>query len=344
MKFLSAFGRYFSISFVLTVIVLAIVWWTLGFSAFLTALMLVIIELTFSFDNSIVNAKILTTMSPFWQRMFTTVGIVIAVFGMRIVFPIVLVMVVSGLDSRHAVDLALNHPYEYSRVLLSAHTIIFSFGGMFLAMLGLTYFFDRERKIHWIDWLETRLQRIATWWMPTVIAAIVLAVIAYFAPHNEGGRVLIFGTAGIVLFLVMHGIVLLLESRQPKNTSKSKTIVKTGLAGFASFMYLEVLDASFSFDGVIGALALTQNIVLIAAGLGVGALWIRSMTLFMVRKGTLHTYRYLEHGAHYTILLLASVMLAGLYVELPEAVPALGGLMVIVASIIASVQQNRRDA
>jgi hypothetical protein len=117
------------------------------------------------------------------------------------------------------------------------------------------------------------------------------------------------------------------------------------MAAFASFMYLQVLDASFSFDGVIGAFAITSSVLLIMAGLGAGALWVRSLTVYLVRTGTLAKYRYLEHGAHWAILALGVVMLAKLYhIELPEWMTGSLGLVFIVLAVVSSVVEKRRES
>jgi hypothetical protein len=103
-------------------------------------------------------------------------------------------------------------------------------------------------------------------------------------------------------------------------------------------MYLEVLDATFSFDGVLGAFAITSDVIIIAVGLGVGAFWVRSLTVYMVRRGTLGNYKYIEHGAHYTIGILASILFLSLFISVPEVITGLAGIGVIIASIIASRQ------
>jgi hypothetical protein len=119
---------------------------------------------------------------------------------------------------------------------------------------------------------------------------------------------------------------------------KFGTGVRVGLAGFMSFLYLEVLDASFSFDGVLGAFAVTKDVVLIAIGLGIGALWVRSLTIFMVRRGTLDSYKYIEHGAHYTIAILASIFILSIFINVPEVIVGLVGIGVIGSSVVASRQ------
>jgi len=115
-------------------------------------------------------------------------------------------------------------------------------------------------------------------------------------------------------------------------------------AGLATFLYLEVLDASFSFDGVIGAFAISRNVLVIAAGLGIGALFVRSLTIHLVRQGTLAQYRFLEHGAHWAIGALAICLLVELDHPLPEAVTGLLGLGFILAAYASSVMANRQDA
>ena len=113
--------------------------------------------------------------------------------------------------------------------------------------------------------------------------------------------------------------------------------------GLGAFLYLEVLDASFSFDGVIGAFALTQNLFVIAIGLGIGAMYVRSMTIMLVERGTLAEYRYLEHGAFYAIVALAVIMFIQPLVHIPEVVTGLGGATLIGISLLSSIRWNRKN-
>jgi len=320
--------RIFGISGVLTLGVLGLIAWKLGPHATLLALMLCIIEVTFSFDNAIINARILRHMSQFWQQMFSTVGILVAVFGMRLVFPIAIVAVTAQLDWKTVIDLALNHPQEYSRELAESHSIIASFGGSFLLMLGLHFFLDRHKTLHWLPF-EKQLSRFGSWWLPVMIALVATLILAVLPGHEDSTTTAIAGVAGLLTYLAIHG----LSEVFGHNKALTSTTVKTGVAAFVSFLYLEILDASFSFDGVIGAFAITSDVIIIAAGLGIGALWVRSLTVFMVRRKVLEQYRYLEHGAHYTILILAIILLASMFIHLPEAIPGLIGISVIGASL-----------
>lgn len=331
--------RIFSISGVITLATFAIVWAFLGPQAALLTALLCIIEITFSFDNAIINARILRTMSPLWQQLFLTVGVVIAVFGMRLVFPIVIVAISSSLPWNTVVDLALNQPERYAMALESAQPLIASFGGAFLLMLGLHYFFDDKKTTHWLP-LERIVSSKAAWWIPMIVTAVIVALVAFLPGHGQHTSVLAAGVVGIVLYLCVHGLSTALEHR----SEFSHGAHKTGIAAFVAFVYLQILDASFSLDGVIGAFAITSDVIIIAAGLGVGAFWVRSMTVYMVRKDTLGKYQYLEHGAHYTILMLAAVMFLSLFVHLPEFVPGLLGITVISLSIYSSIKERRMEA
>src|SRR3546814_5081938 len=105
--------------------------------------------------------------------------------------------------------------------------------------------------------------------------------------------------------------------------SSDLTTGQVAKAGFGAFLYLEILDVSFSFDGVIGAFALSNNLFIIAIGLCIGAMFVRSMMIFLVRQGTLSEYRYLEHGAFYAIIALAALMYINTFPQIPEIVNGL---------------------
>jgi hypothetical protein len=331
--------RIFFISGAISIASLVAVVYFLGWKAAFLTLVLMLVELTFSFDNAIINAKVLAKMSDFWQQMFMTVGILIAVVGMRLVFPIVLVMLTTGLGAGSVLDLALNKPELYSAELDKAHPLIAAFGGMFLLMLCLNFFFSAA-KVNWIDVIERPLQKLGAWWIYSGICVAVLLLITFLPWNHHPKDTLVAGVIGIVTYLAINKLADMFGQTQETKKSVAKQV---GLAGFMSFLYLQVLDASFSFDGVIGAFAVTSDVILIAIGLGIGALWVRSLTLFMVRRRVLHAYRYLEHGAHYTIGVLALVFLTGLFVDIPEAIAGIAGLVIVGASISSSVAVSRQQ-
>ncbi len=331
--------RYFTFSGLITVAAIIIAWVALGPGAAVTTAVLIAIEIAFSFDNAIVNAKILARLSHFWQQMFLTVGMIIAIVGMRFVFPILIVMVTAGLSWGQVIDEALHNPGAYGDHLADAHTAIAAFGGSFLLMLSLYFFFDGDRQETWIDRLERPLQRIGGHvLLPPLLTGLVIVAMSLFAGH-ESSTVLEAGLAGVGLYLILKLLIDGLGKLEPRANK-----IYTGWAAFLAFLYLQLLDANFSFDGVLGAFAITDKVLLIALGLGVGAFWVRSLTVVMVRHGILDSYRYLEHGAHYAILVLAAALLASIFLEVPDAVTGITGLGVIFSSFIASRQALRARA
>ncbi len=307
---------------------------------------LVVLEVTLSFDNAVVNSKVLATMSRFWQMIFLTVGIFVAVFVVRFLLPVVIVQVASGLGFMEVVQLALNDAHRYGEVLHTAAPMIDAFGGAFLLMVALSYFLDSRKEIHWLKGIEPWLARMGQLDNMRVSLMLVLAAVLYFTVGEKYQEVvLVSSVLGIVLHLALGLLESAFASHQSGSTGKKVSSIraKTGMAALASFAYLEVLDASFSFDGVIGAFAITSSVLLIIAGLGAGAIWVRSLTVYLLRTGTLTKYRYLEHGAHWAILALGAVMMIKLYgVELPEWFVGGLGLIFVTTAVVSSILEKRR--
>lgn len=341
--------RYYKFSIVFTLVCLALgVWygWAQSGSLAATASMLWIIfvlsilEVSLSFDNAVVNAAVLKDMDEVWQRRFLTWGMLIAVFGMRIVFPLAIVAIAAGLGPMDAVNLSLNSPEEYERIVSSAHVGIAGFGGAFLAMVGLSFFFDGEKDVHWIVWIEERLSIVSNI-KAAEIALLLLVIygISTLLPEAEALTFMISGTLGLVTFIAVEAISTILEMRE-EALKLQGAVVRSGLGGF---LYLNILDASFSFDGVIGAFALSNNMVIIALGLSIGAMFVRSMTIHLVKQGTLAEYRYLEHGAFWAIIALGGIMLFSAVMHIPETVTGLIGAVLIGLSLWWSIRHNRRN-
>lgn len=342
-----AFFDYFKWAFVVTALGLALGaglgWYTTGTAGgmatfFLICAVLAVLEISLSFDNAIVNANKLKEMTPLWQHRFLTWGIVIAVFGMRIVFPLAIVAIAARIGPIDALVLAATRPDEYARIMLGAHLQIAAFGGTFLLMVGLTYFFDHDKEVHWIDLPERFMARSATI-KGIEIAVVLVLMLAFSSLLDEKDSVTFVYSAiyGLLTFLGVEVLGAVLDASQ-------ETLAQAAKGGLGAFLYLEVLDASFSFDGVIGAFALTQNLFVIAIGLGIGAMYVRSMTIMLVEKGTLTEYRYLEHGAFYAIVILSVIMYAQTLMHIPEVLTGLGGAALIGISWWSSILHNRRDA
>lgn len=303
---------------------------------FVVVAVLAVLEISLSFDNAIVNANVLKTMRPEWQRRFLTWGILIAVFGMRIVFPLLIVVIAAGIGPWQALVLAALDPDAYARIMRDAHLPIAAFGGTFLMMVGLSFFFDHEKDVHWVAWIERRMARTAT--VRGIEVAVVLAVMLGMSRLLPAEEQIVFVMAavwGLLTFLLVEVVGGLLDA-------PDETLAMAARGGVGAFLYLEVLDASFSFDGVIGAFALSHNLFIIAIGLGIGAMYVRSMTIMLVERGTLARYRYLEHGAFWAIIALAVVMYAQAVVHIPEVITGLFGAGVIGLALWSSIRWNRR--
>ncbi len=299
-----------------------------------------ILEVSLSFDNAVVNASVLKEMDALWQRRFLTWGMVIAVFGMRIVFPLAIVAVAAGLGPIDAITLSLNEPEEYEAIVSSAHIGIAGFGGAFLAMVGFSFFFDGEKDVHWIEWIEAKLKLISNIKAAEIaLLLIVLYLISLSLPTEEALTLMVSGCLGLVTFIAVEAMGTLLEMRE-QALALQGAVVRSGLGGF---LYLNILDSSFSFDGVIGAFALSNNMVVIALGLSIGAMFVRSMTIMLVEKGTLAEYRYLEHGAFWAIIALGVIMLMSARFHIPETITGLIGAVLIGASLWWSVRHKSHE-
>jgi hypothetical protein len=331
------------------------------------AAILAVLEVSLSFDNAVVNATVLVRMSPFWQKLFLTLGVAIAVFGMRLLFPLLIVGVTAKLTPAQAFRLALDKGNPdtkgtYGYLLHQAHPAIAAFGGMFLLMIFLNFVLE-ERELSWLTWIERPLARIGKLDQLSVVIALgTLGLCAYTlgtgadtAQHDRISTVLIAGVLGLATYLLVNGLGELFsesgddaddadEEELEQTLAKRRRMHVVGKAAFFLFLYLEVLDASFSFDGVIGAFAITSDPILIAIGLGIGAMFIRSLTVYLVRKGTLAEYVYLEHGAMWAIGALSIILLITIEYEVPELVTGLIGVAFIGAALGSSIVRNRRAA
>jgi len=358
--------KIFMWSYIVTALSLVAAFIYGSWSAVLLCAILGVLEVSLSFDNAVINATVLERMSNFWQTIFLTVGVVIAVFGMRLLLPLVIVWLAAGLPPLEAFSLAMNPPPDdaayfpdgspsYETLLTDAHPLIASFGGMFLLMLFLSWLFT-EREFTWLSWLERPLAKAGRLDYLAVIISCVTLLVASQTLAEDPQTVLFSGLIGLVTFLVVNGLGTLfdntsgehatLDSGEPLQPARSggpsRLVVATGKAGFFLFLYLEVLDASFSFDGVIGAFAITSDPIIIALGLGlIGAMFVRSLTIYLVRKGTLSEYVYLEHCAHWAIGALAVILIVSIGYHISEFITGLLGVAFIGAALLTSIRRNR---
>jgi hypothetical protein len=294
-------------------------------------------EVSLSFDNAVVNAAVLKHMSAVWQQRFLTWGMVIAVFFVRFLLPVLIVAVVSGESLKAVALMAWRDQEAYARAVQASHVQISAFGGMYLLLVFLSFFVKETKSLHWLAWVERRLAMLGKLESIEVAAALCALLAAqHFVPPGQRLAALVAGVVGVVLFVVVKSVSGLFEASESVEGVAHK-------AGLLSFLYLEMLDLSFSLDGVIGAFAITRDVVLILLGLTIGAMFVRSLTVFLVRRRMLEEYLYLEHGAHYAIGVLAVLMLADMSLHVPEWITGLAGFFLILLSLWSSVRARRKQ-
>ena len=339
--------KYFGSSYLVTILGLvgAYIWGERvlqgsGLTCVFIALVLAILEISLSFDNAVVNAMKLENMSAKWRHRFITWGILIAVFGMRFVFPIAVVAIFANLSMLSVIDMAFNNVEQYTHYLELTHAPIVTFGGAFLLMLFLDYFTEAKKEVHWIPYVERKIQCLScVRGICTIITLIVLGLLMLKIDSSIQIDVLKSGVAGIVVYLAIDGLAEWLEKRQEERAKLCTDAVKC--SGLVGFLYLELIDASFSLDGVLGAFALSKDILIITIGLFIGAMFVRSLTIMLVEKKTLKQFLYLEHGAHWAIGVLASLMFVSTFHHVPEVVTGLLGLGFILSAFISSLNYNK---
>ena len=312
-----------------------------GLTCIFIAFVLAVLEVSLSFDNAVVNAMKLEHMSEKWRHRFITWGILIAVFGMRFLFPLLVVAIFARLNILKVLDMALNDVNSYAHYLHLTHAPIVAFGGAFLLMLFMDYFTEENKNVYWLKGIEHALQKLSkVRGICTLVTLCVLGLLMFEISPENRQSVFMSGISGIITYLVIDGLAEWLEKRQEERAKLCADTVKC--SGLVGFLYLELIDASFSLDGVLGAFALSQDILIITIGLFIGAMFVRSLTIMLVEKKTLDQYLYLEHGAHWAIGTLAVLMFVSTFHEVPEVVTGLLGLAFILSAFVSSLIHNKR--
>lgn len=350
--------KYFGFAIVMALVVYTVIfanaYMTVGlaaaFALLYQALSLSAVEVAVSFDNAAVNATHLPKMNAFWRKMFLIVGIAIAVIGMRFYLPLQIVSVIGDMSLSESYKLAVADGAAFGKVLADASATVAGFGGSFLLMTGLAFFVSADKEQNWVTWLEVPLQKLGelteSWnikgfALRPVEAAITLGL-AYLISADHGNMDFFHAAvAGLGVFYAVDLLKLSFEALDEKlSSSKAKWIS----GGLGTFIYLEVLDASFSFDGVIAAFALSDNLWVIAAALGVGALVVRSMTIMLYETGAMKTFKFLENGAFVAIIFLAASMYVGELLHLPHWIVAVTSILAIGGAAWHSVIHDKRTA
>jgi hypothetical protein len=289
-------------------------------------------EIVNSMDNAIVNAHVLKTMSALWRRRFLIMGVLTSVFLVRFMLPLAIVWFsVPGIDLGELFSsFTLGNEVASQAVEANKHLILV-FGGVFLLFLYFHWLF-LEKKPDKPLFLERFLRKEHGVWF-FGFAAIILVAIMYFARADP--MMMLAAAVGSAAFFILYGF------KQTAEEQERKLEKKPGVGDLSKFMYLEVLDTTFSFDGVIGAFAFTTNLLLIVIGIGVGALVVREMTI----RGIDHVakYKWLKNGAMTSIGFLGLFMvLESFGLDLPVYIPTAVTFSMIGIAFWKSRAENRK--
>lgn len=301
-------------------------------SSLLTILGLALFESITSIDNAIVNAETLATMQPKARRWFLTWGILIAVIGVRGVLPWLIVWLMTpGLGPLQAFTVSLTGDPAALLAIRASSPVLLTGGGVFFVFLFCHWIF-LEPKAFGLP-MEESIARHGAWFYAVV--SVLLTVVVWFALHR--GPMLAFGAViGSTAFFITHGF------RRYAGEQEQRLLSDRGrLSDIGKILYLEVIDMTFSIDGIVGAFAFTLSVPLILLGNGIGAVIVRQLTYYGVER--IKKYVYLKNGAMYSILLLGLVMIArGFAIHLPEGFSPLATFLIVGCFLVKSLLSARQ--
>jgi hypothetical protein len=276
------------------------------FNLSLTIAGLCLFETVTSIDNAIINAEVLSTMGQKARRWFLLWGILIAVFLVRGLLPWLIVwMSVPQLGPIGALTATFSSDPQVIKAVQSAAPVLLAGGGTFLVFLFFHWLFLEEKSYGLYG--EKFIQRQGVWFF--AIVSVLLSVIVWFALQQN--ELMAFGAVvGSTAFFITHGF--------KENAAKAeRDLIEGRMSDVSKIFYLEVLDATFSIDGVLGAFAFTMSVPLILLGNGLGAVMVRQLTMSNVER--VKRYRYLKNGAMYSVFFLGAIMLLHAFgVHVPE--------------------------
>lgn len=297
----------------------------------LIVLGLCIFEIIVSIDNAVINAEVLGTMSKKAKRWFLIWGLLIAVFLIRGLLPWAIVWAtIPGLGPIEALTATFSSDPSIHTAIDKATPILFMGGGMFLVFIFFHWLFLEPKNFGLRP--EKFFHRHGVWFFAVV--SIILATIVWYSMKIS--PMLAFSAVlGSTAFFITHGFKENAEQSEKELLSGHST--KSDLS---KILYLEVIDATFSIDGVLGAFAFTLSVPLILIGNGIGAFVLRKLTMGNIER--IKKYKYLKNGAMYSILVLGVIMLIdGFGAHVPQYVSPLVTFIVIGYFLYKSVRANR---
>jgi hypothetical protein len=302
-------------------------------SAFLIVFGLALFESITSIDNAIINAEVLATMQQRARNWFLTWGILIAVFGVRGILPWFIVWIMTpGLGPWQAFTASLTGDPAALKAIQESAPVLLIGGGVFFVFLFFHWIFLEPKKYGLP--VERFIARQGAWFY--AIVSIFLTAIVWFA--LDVNPMLAFGAVvGSTAFFITHGFKRYAEDQETRLLSG-----KNDFSDIGKIIYLEVIDMTFSIDGVVGAFAFTLSVPLILIGNGFGAIVVRQLTVYGVDR--IKKYVYLKNGAMYSILILGGVMLAhGAGIHVPEWISPVATFVIVGYFFLLSWRQIRRS-
>lgn len=258
---------------------------------------LVLFETISSIDNAVVNADVLSTMSKRWRKWFLFYGIIFAVFVVRGLLPLAIVYFSSSsLSLWQALTATFSGSESVREIIEKQSPILLAGGGIFLIFLFLHWLFLETKK--YAFFVERHIHNRFHFWFYALVSIILLVVV--WSTVRETPLIALGAVVGSTAFFVVSGFKQNAEAME-------KRLVIGHMSDISKILYLELIDATFSIDGVLGAFAFTMSVPLILLGNGIGAVVVRWFTVHGVK--TVKKYAYLKNGAMYSIGFLGLIML-----------------------------------
>lgn len=317
-----------------------------GLTAVLVVVTLGLLETALSLESVAVNAKVLGGMSRFWRGMFVATGLLVTIFGMRFVFPLLIVWAVGDHGFWTMVSLVMQDSMEFRQILQTQFAVFAGFGGAFLLMAFTGFFMDPKKEEHWIRWLERPMWKLGRLKLMSVVATGAISqLFSVHVPNGQGHKFLAAAMLGIATYLLVELMITFLQSGWEKVSVGRPQQGWSGLTSsleFASLLYLVLLGTSFSFHVVIGAFSLTSNLLIILLGLGVGVLFIQLLSVRLISETKPRAYPFLKHGVFWA----NGVLSLGLYLQavewvIPEVLIGSVGTGFIGSSFVSSLRHRR---
>jgi hypothetical protein len=293
---------------------------------------LILFEVISSVDNAIVNANVLKTVPEKFRKFFLFWGLLLAVFVMRGVLPFIIVWLANaGLPIDEVFKLVFSDPALMEKALEHSKPLLLLGGGVYLFFVFLAWLFLEEKKYAFL--VEGFIHRQGIWFY--ALSSLFITAVIYLS-ITRNPILALAASIGATAFFMTDGF------RRNAEEAEKKLEKKGNMSAWSKLLYLEVLDASFSIDGVIGAFAFTMSVPLILIGNGIGALVVREVTV----KGmnVISKFAYLKNGAMYSIGMLGAIMvLESFGQEFPFWVAPLNTLILLVVFLGLSLREIRDE-